>query len=190
VLGGIPATDRFPLPFATLDPDPTGKITRQTGDIMVCQQGFQKEMLDMRLTHPVNVDVRNGNFVEKGEANKKASQEKIRKHGEKCARVGVKFQPLCIDTFGSWGDSTIQWFDGVISAAADTKKISFRTVKTYWIRRVGIAVQRGVAQAMIARLVKAKAGQRFQRDEAADDSVVLNQGQSSGSAGAMGFTYG
>jgi hypothetical protein len=81
---GIPATDRFITPLATLDPDPNGKITRQTGDIMVCRQGFQKEMLDVRLSHPVNVDVRNGNYVEKGEANKKASQEKIRKHGEKC----------------------------------------------------------------------------------------------------------
>jgi hypothetical protein len=34
------ATDRFTTPYATLDPDPNGKITRQTGDIMVCQLGF------------------------------------------------------------------------------------------------------------------------------------------------------
>ncbi len=92
---------------------------------MVCQQGFQKEMLDVMLSHSDNVDVRNGNYVEKGEANKKASQKKIRNHLEKCARVGVKFQPLCIDTLGSWGNSTILWFDGVISAAADTKKFPF-----------------------------------------------------------------
>jgi len=140
-------------------------------------------MQDVRITHPVTSSVRQGNVQNAGGAAKAGEVEKQRKFGVKCDSIGCEFEPLVIEAYGRFGDKAKEIFKRTISATADNKNIDISYLKNYWLKRIAVAIQRGVANKILARVQKLMSGKKSELEEIKDyGSMVLESttGSSSG----------
>jgi hypothetical protein len=181
---GIPASTQFPHPFATL-PNDTGKPSEERGDLMITMSGKPSLMFDVSITNPVTKEVERGQIIDTGQQAKAAESRKHKSYSEKCGLVGIKFMPWVAESYGRWGEEATNWFEKTISAAADDKKIPTSSVRTYWSRRVAVAIQKGVADAINTCIYCLRSGTANVNDEAQDPTVIIKQSSSSGASGAF-----
>jgi hypothetical protein len=84
---------------------------------------------------------------------------------DKCQLIQIGFTPLLVETYGEWGQRFQQFFNNMISAAAEFNKIDTSYVKNYWMKRISIAIQKGIANAVNTRIYSLRAGGEASRDE-------------------------
>ena len=183
---GQPCSSSFPAPFVNVMTNSNGRPTEKKGDIMIYKGATGNVMLDIRVTNPITAAVERGVFVEKGAGANTSEREKLNKYKDLSDAVGIHFKPIVSDSYGYWGPEFIKFFNQTIAIAADNKKINISFVKNYWEQRIAMSIQKGVANAVNARLHKLRCGLEAQLDESADITVVQGQSLARGSAGMFG----
>jgi hypothetical protein len=58
---------------------------------------------------------------------------------EKCQLIQIGFIPLLVEIYGAWEQRFQQFFNYMISAAAEFNKIHTSYVKNYWMKRISMA---------------------------------------------------
>jgi soluble lytic murein transglycosylase-like protein len=70
-----------------------------------------------------------------------------------------------VESYGAWGLKLKEFFNNMISAAAEYNTIDNSYVKNYWIKRISMAIQKGIANAVNTRVYSLRAGGEARRDE-------------------------
>jgi hypothetical protein len=162
--GKAPSTT-FPSPFLEKMSNESEAIRAIKGDIMILTAGKRALMLDGRITSPVTAEVKRGKQVEPLAAARAGEKLKDNKFMDKCQSIQIGFMPLLVETYGAWGQRFQQFFNNMISAAAEFNKIDTSYVKNYWMKRISMAIQKGIANAVNTRIYSLRAGGEALRDE-------------------------
>ena len=70
--------------------------------------GGKDTALDVTVVNPLQQQYLHPSAVTPGHALVKAHDRKMATHWENCRAAGIVFQPLAMDTFGAWGESTAE----------------------------------------------------------------------------------
>jgi hypothetical protein len=80
-----------------------------------------------------------------------AELEKKKKHKLIAKQSGYDFLPVCMETGGHWGLQFAAAFNDQIDKYAKESRIPSSILRHYWSARISMAVQRGVANAVVKR---------------------------------------
>jgi hypothetical protein len=162
---GKAASTTFPSPFLEILSNESEAIRAIKGDVMIFTAGKRALMLDGMLTSPLTAEVKRGKQVEPLAAVRAGEKLKDNKFMVKCQLIQIGFIPLLV---GAWGQRFQQFFNNMISAAAEFNKIYTSYVKNYWMKRISMAIQKGIANAVNTRIYSLRAGGEALRDDTND----------------------
>ena len=145
------------------------------GDIVELGTGGVRTIYDVRLSNPVSAVVERGGRVGIGDSTNTSEKEKWKKYGERCKSVRSTFIPLCVDTTGYWGKSFSRWFEQTIAFILKDKNQDISNVSNYWTRRISIAIQRGVSDAINSRIRVVYGGGIFANDDISVDRFSMQR---------------
>ena len=80
-----------------------------------------------------------------------AELEKEKKHKLIGKQSGYDFLPVCMETGGHWGLQFAKTFNEQIDKYSKESCIPISILRHYWSARISMAMQRGVANAVIKR---------------------------------------
>lgn len=173
---GIPCSTKFADPFRGKVINGILSTDKKRGDIMIWKGGGAKPLMtDMRLTNPVTAAIMRGTIQNAGGAAKASQLEKERKFKAECEQVGIDFGAVVIESYGKFGEFAKELFKSTISAAADNKNIDISYLKNFWLKRISMAVQRGVANKVLARVSKLIGGKEAEKDSASNFTNIMLQ---------------
>jgi hypothetical protein len=158
----------FPPPFLNLmsNDSESGKAIK--GDIMMYSAGKAQVMLDAMITSPITLEVKRGKKVEPLAAARAGEKLKENKYRDQCDLIQIRFVPLVVEIYGAWGQKFQEFFNNMISAAAEYNTIDNSYVKNYWMKRISMAIQKGLANAVNTRIYSLRAGGEALRDDSND----------------------
>jgi hypothetical protein len=82
-------------------------------------------------------------------------------------------------------DKAKEIFKRTISATADNKNIGISYLKNYLLKRIAVAVQRGVANKILARVQKLMSGKKSKLDEVRDYANMAQESTTGSSSGVL-----
>lgn len=178
---GISCSVKFADPFRGKVINGQLSMDKKRGDIMIWKGGGAKPLMtDTRLTNPVTAAILRGTIQNAGAAARASQLEKERKFKAECEQAGIDFGAVVIETYGKFGEFAKELFKSTISAAADNKNIDISYLKNYWLKRISVEVQRGVANKIIARVSKLIGGKETEKDNASDFTNIMLQSNAGG----------
>ena len=107
--------------------------------------------LDVTVVNPLQQQYLHQSAVTPGHALVKAHDRKMATHWENCRAAGIVFQPLPLDTFGAWGESTIKEVKKIGSALARQTGGEEGEVMRHLVQRLSIILMRINANLMLNR---------------------------------------
>jgi hypothetical protein len=163
---GKTASTTFPSAFLEIMSNESEAIRAIKGDIMIFTAGKRALVLDGMIISPlITAEVKKGKQVEPLAAVRAGEKLKDNKFMVKCQLIQIGFIPLLVEIYGTWGQRFQQFFDKMISAAAEFNKMDTSYVKNYWMKRISMAIQKGIANAVNTRIYSLRAGGEALRDE-------------------------
>ena len=130
---------------------PTGE--KRPGDVLL--PGYPAgttTAYDFTLTSPFQAKYLAGEVSEPGHAITQVEADKIRKHGEDCARAGYRFVPIGFHTLGGISRGGLREVKAVAGAMARSQGEDDGQVILHCFQRISMAIQRGNAAMMAARM--------------------------------------
>jgi hypothetical protein len=135
------------------------------GNIMMYSAGKAQVMLDAMITSPITPEVKRGEKVEPLAAARAGEKLEENKYRDLCDLIQIRFVPLVVEIYGAWGQKFQEFFNNMISAAAEYNTIDNSYVKNYWMKRISMAIQKGLANAVNTRIYSLRAGGGALRDD-------------------------
>lgn len=122
-------------------------------DLIISEPGKANSTTDVRITHaaPSPSDQVNTATLRAGTMAARSEAEKRGKYGAKCKAIGLAFFPAVFDSAGYFGNEFVAIFHQITSHYARSAGIPPSAVRTYWARRIGVAVQSTGARAVLNR---------------------------------------
>ncbi len=144
---GISVKKEAPVNFLT---DPLeGRSTLRPADVLVFGWvGGKHACVDLTGVSPL-VGLRTGTFTV-GEAALKAASSKVAKHEKACSDNQHAFIPFAFDTFGFLAPEAVDLLERV-QRVMHSNIVSPRSMNVVF-KRIGVAIQKGVAAQLVARL--------------------------------------
>ena len=106
----------------------------------------QDVALDITITHPIQVHRAHGFGAAKA-AMEHARREKYRAHQRACSRVGVRFEPLVLDTWGGVHGGAGSVWSSIVQAVSRGLRVADRTARLGTLRQgFSLSVVRAVAK--------------------------------------------
>jgi len=115
--------------------------------------GKQSDGADNRISCCVPKDIEDGRrrAFTPGEVALAAEAEKDKKHKINCTLAGYNFLPLCMESGGHWGPQMAKSFKDQIDTYSQESCIPSSILIHYWSARLSMAMQRGIANAVVTR---------------------------------------
>jgi hypothetical protein len=168
---GKAVSTTFPSPFLELMSNESEAIRAIKGDIMMFTAGKRALMFDGMNTSPLTAEIQEGNRLSRWrqqELERNLRIISLWSNMVKCQLIQIEFIPLLVEIYGAWGQRFQQFFNNMISAAAEFNKIDTSYIKNYWMKRISMAIQKGIANAVNTRIYSLNAGGEALRDESND----------------------
>jgi hypothetical protein len=147
VRAGIPATKEAPVNFLT--PPGENRSTLRPADVLIYSWDRGKRVcVDLTGVSPL-VGFGSGVFVV-GQAAAKAAEAKVAKHEKACTENQHGFSPFAFDTFGFLASEAVVLLRRIQKFV--NRNLATASSAEYVFRRVGFAIQKGVAVQLVARL--------------------------------------
>ncbi|KAI3750270.1 hypothetical protein L2E82_20904 [Cichorium intybus] len=144
---GISVRKEAPVNFLTDPAD--GRSTLRPADILVFGwMGGKHACVDLTGVSPL-VNLRSGGFT-RGQAALKAAACKVDKHEKACRENQHVFIPFAFDTFGFLVSEAVELLNRVQRVMHST--IMSPTSMNFVFKRIGFAIQKGLAAQLVARL--------------------------------------
>ena len=105
----------------------------------------------MTVVNPLQQQYLNQSAVTPGHALVKAHEQKMATHWENCRAAGIVFQPLPLDTFGAWGESTSKEVKRMGSALARQTGGKEGEVIRHLVQRLSVILMRINANLILNR---------------------------------------
>jgi hypothetical protein len=144
--------------------DPTKKLR---ADIVLIS-GSGTTVLDVRHSHPVDIECERGNRVrlpKEREMADRIEREKQLKYEGKCKQAGLAFRVCALETGGKWGGQLSTLVKMLVKKQAKGCDTPFSTLLNYWTQMISVALQKNVANAQLTRLSKLAAINYLEREE-------------------------
>jgi hypothetical protein len=123
-------------------------------------------MYDNRTVKTRTEAVERGEIANAGAAAREGEFLKHRMYDANCAVVNIACVALITTDMGEWGEEI---------------------ERDYWIKRIAIQLQRGLANKVILRKQQLMKGRVMEREESADISNIMIQTTANGSTGASSY---
>ena len=153
----------------------------QRMDLVVHDPGRPNCLYDVVVSNAVTRAIEDGksNRVNQSQTTAK-ERAKERKYSTAAAASGMLFKGIAMEVQGKWGDDLKKVFRHFITQGAANSGISIAILANYWRRRISMALQKGVANAIntrINRLVDHSLTSPQDAGESASPGVIEEQSE-------------
>jgi hypothetical protein len=122
-------------------------------DILMAGDDFDRDCVDVTVVSPLVTN--NQPVVEVGKKAQQAEDLKVRKHLAACEMAGLGFKTFALDVFGVMGRESKKLLERVCRRLEREIGCAKHTAWSICYRRIGIALQKGVAEQLLASLGEA-----------------------------------
>jgi hypothetical protein len=158
--------------FHRIDPD-----DEERPDGQICGLSIHPKLVfDVKVTETITSHLTMAQAKIPDRAVKTGEAQKNLKFKDKVAAEGGLFFPLSISTAGGIGQSFKTVFEALIKQAAEYRCIHPAALRTYWLRRLSVSLQSGVANCFYKHVGRANTPSFY--DESLGQGVVLEQAYS------------
>ena len=139
--------------FIGADPD-----NRKVPDISVLNYGQADKKLLLDVTIPATLRYTNQGIAVRvnpkdlGKQAEAASKIKIQKYEDACAANGHIFQPIVLESCGYVHPNSLTFFKLLATRCAPLKKIPSSALYAYFMKRLSVSLQKGLAENIIDKL--------------------------------------
>jgi hypothetical protein len=152
-----------------VDPD-----NRERPDGQICGLSIHPKLVyDVKVTETITSNLTMAQARITDRAVKTGEAEKNRKYKDKVAAEGGLFIPLSISTAGGFGAGFKTVFDLLIKHAAEYRSIPSAVLRIYWLRRISVSLQNGMANCFYKHVGRANTPAFY--DESMGQGVVIEQ---------------
>jgi hypothetical protein len=115
--------------------------------------GLADAMCDVAVSHPLSQPAKELNtLLQQGCTSKTIKSRKISKYSNAQDRESFKFEPLVFETIGHWDEGVEKLLSLMCKQSSTRNDTPYSTVKFKWSVRLSTALQKGNANAIIAKL--------------------------------------
>ena len=127
--------------------------SQQRMDLVVHDPGRPNCLYDVVVSNAVTRAIEDGksNRANRDQTSAK-ERAKERKYSAAAAASGMTFKGVAMEVQGKWGDDFKKVFRHFITQGAANSGISYAILANYWRRRISMALQKGVAEAINTRV--------------------------------------
>ena len=153
----------------------------QRMDLVVHDPGRPNCLYDVVVTNAVTRAVEDGKSSRVNQSQTVAKERaKERKYSVAAAASGMTFRGVALEVQGKWGDDLKKVFRHFITQGAANSGISIVILANYWRRRISMALQKGVANAIntrVNRLVNHSLTSPQDAGESASPGIIEGQSE-------------
>jgi len=121
-------------------------------DLVVNVPGEQQTLCDVTVVAPATTpSTLDPNSFDIADALHSAELRKMHKYGDAAFRAGKKFVALAVDHCGKMGPQFQRFFNQTVNRYCANTGYPADAIHGYWLRRILVAVQNGVAHSLIQR---------------------------------------
>jgi hypothetical protein len=155
--------------FHNIEPDNRERPDGQIGGLSI----HPKLVFDVKVTETITSHLTMAQARRPDRAVKKGEDEKNRKFKDKVAGEGGLFFPLSISSAGGIGPGFTKVVELLVKQASEYRSIPAAAVRIYWLRRISVALQNGMANCFYKHVGRASTPAFY--DESLGQGVVLGQ---------------
>ena len=123
-------------------------------------------LLDVSITTPC--------LGSKGHAAKSVHQGKVKKYNAKALESGYNFTPIILQSSGLITDDSLAYIKSLASLASRIRKISKVVLYTYFLKRISLALQRGIAESINKRYLLINAHYPIEDDPSFQENLIYD----------------